>query len=288
MRQRPALFLVQGHQHAVAEKQLAETPRLQSLTPAQVKEYVPIIRPETLEAGLLDSTGGDLDVDAILQGFLRQFRHSGGRLEADCRVSQLQKVPSGWRVTCADGRQFEAGIVVNAAGAWVDELAGLAGLGPLGFAPLRRTALVVDAPPGLDCGTWPLAIDIAEQFYFKPDAGQLLLSPANETPSEPCDAQPEELEIAEAVDRIQQVAELTVSKVNRAWAGLRTFAPDRSFVVGFDPRSEGFFWLAGQGGYGVQAAPGLSALAARLLMEDSLSEEDQALARAMAPVRLIS
>jgi D-arginine dehydrogenase len=154
--------------------------------------------------------------------------------------------------------------VVNAAGAWADRVAALAGAAPIGLQPMRRTALIVDAPEGSDSQSWPMVIDIDEQFYFRPDAGGLLLSPGDETPSEPCDAQPEELDIAIAVDRVQQATTLAVRRVRRSWAGLRSFVADRTPVVGFAPDAPGFFWLAGQGGYGIQTAPAMGQLAAAL------------------------
>ena len=141
---------------------------------------------------------------------------------------------------------------------WADNIALMADLQPLGIKPLRRTVVLVDPPPGIDISDWPLTIDIDENFYFKPEAGQLLISPADETPSEPCDAQPDEMDIAIIIDRVQQVTNLEVAKINHSWAGLRSFAPDKTFVTGFDPRVDGFFWFAGQGGYAGSAstAPG--------------------------------
>lgn len=136
----------------------------------------------------------------------------------------------------------------------------MAGLTPLGLSPMRRTALLVDVPVDSSVNDWPLVIDVDENFYFKPDAGSLLISPADETPVSPCDAQPEELDIALAISRVSEVTSLAVQRVKHSWAGLRTFAPDRTFVVGFDARAPGFFWLAGQGGYGVQSSPGMAQL----------------------------
>jgi len=159
---------------------------------------------------------------------------------------------------------------VNAAGAWADEVARLAGARPVGLRPLRRTAMLVDAPHGLACAGWPAAISIDESFYFKPDAGRLLLSPADEEPSPPCDAQPEDLEVAIAVDRFENATGARVAKVWHRWAGLRVFSADRTPVVGFDPQVEGFFWLAGQGGYGIQSAEALGRLSAALACGDAV------------------
>jgi D-arginine dehydrogenase len=195
----------------------------------------------------------------MLQGFLRQFRYRGGTLLANHCVSCMERTAGVWRVT-AGGQLFEAPVVVNAAGAWVERVAALAGLESLGIRPLRRTALTISAPDGVDTRDWPEMVDADEDFYFKPDAGQILISPADETPTEPCDAQPEELDVATGVYRFEQATGLEIRRVNHSWAGLRTFAPDRVLVAGFDPRSEGFFWLAGQGGYGVMTSPAMARL----------------------------
>jgi D-arginine dehydrogenase len=169
-----------------------------------------------------------------------------------------------WTVT-AGSQRFQAPIVVNAAGAWVERVAGMAGLETLGIEPLRRTALTIDAPAGLEIGGWPEMVDADEDFYFKPDAGQIMISPADETPSRPCDAQAEDFDVAMGVHRFEQATGLDIQRVNHSWAGLRTFAPDRVFVAGFDPRAEGFFWLAGQGGYGVQSSAAMARLTRFLL-----------------------
>jgi D-arginine dehydrogenase len=180
-------------------------------------------------------------------------------------------VNGGWNV-CADKLRFSAPYIVNAAGAWADQIAALAGLAPLGLTPKLRTAALVPVPSTLGVQKFPIVIDIAEQFYFKPDAGDLLVSPADETPVQPCDAQPDEFDIAVAIDRIEQVTTLQISRVTHRWAGLRTFAPDKTPVVGWDHRAKGFFWLAGQGGYGIQTAPALSELAAASVLSREIPE----------------
>jgi D-arginine dehydrogenase len=167
----------------------------------------------------------------------------------------------GWRVE-TEGGVFDAPLLVNAAGAWCDQVAEMAGVSQIGLRPLRRTAALVDAPAQIDASQWPLTIDIDEEFYFKPDAGRLLISPGDETPSEPCDAQPEEIDLAYAVDRIERATTIEVRRVHSRWAGLRCFVDDRTPVVGYAPGVQGFFWLAGQGGYGIQTAPALSRYAA--------------------------
>lgn len=290
IRDRAALFVARDDQQASVDDMLKENPDLRQLAGSELNGRVPILRPDEITMGLLDVRGGDLDVDAILQGYLRQFRKAGGRIFTGTRV---QSIAAGndlqrWKVNEA----FSAPVIINAAGAWADVVATAAGLAPLGLQPMRRTAFLVDAPDsaGTDIDSWPLTVGIDEDFYFKPDAGHLLISPADETPSVPCDAQPEEIDIAIAIDRVQRVTHLDVSHVRHRWAGLRTFAPDKSFVIGFDPRAAGFFWLAGQGGYGVQSAPGVSALAQHLLTGATPADgfQDVTLSiDAVCPARLI-
>jgi len=264
LRPRPALFIGGEDQRAGLESLHADNPSLERVDGDALRRLVPVLKENQVLAGLLDAGGGDLDVAAILQGFLQRFRARGGRMLTDHGVGGLAYKRGAWRVVAGDS-EFAAPVVVNAAGAWADRVAVLAGLQPVGLTPMRRTAFLVDAPAGIEIADWPLVVDADEQFYFKPDAGRILVSPADETPSEPCDAQAEDLDIAVAVDRLTRVADIDVRHVRHRWAGLRTFAPDRTFVVGFDPRADGFFWLAGQGGYGVQTAPGIARLAAHLL-----------------------
>jgi D-arginine dehydrogenase len=229
----------------------------------------PILKPGYAAAALWEPGAQDIDVDALLQSFVRKFRSSGGTVLTSAKVTAVTKSTEGWRV-CTGEVEYTAPILVNAAGAWADQVAELAGIAPLGIQPYQRTAVLVDPPAGDEIGDWPCVIDIDENFYFKPDAGKLLLSPADEEPMAPCDAQPEELDVAIAVDRVQQATTLPVRRVGHRWAGLRSFAPDRLPVVGFDPRAPGFFWLAGQGGYGIQTAPALSRLAASLVTGESV------------------
>jgi D-arginine dehydrogenase len=214
----------------------------------------------------------DIDVHALLQGYLRAFRSAGGALVADAEVIGLERVGGVWHARTREAI-FAAPVLINAAGAWADAIAGLAGLPPLGIAPLRRSMVTIDAPPGIDFVAWPMFNDVEEQFYVKPDAGRLLLSPAEETPSPACDAQPEDLDLALAVDRLERATTLKVTRLLGRWAGLRCFAPDRTPVVGFDPLAEGFFWLAGQGGYGIQTSPALGSLTAALVRGRSVPAE---------------
>lgn len=269
IRQRPAIFIARSNQKNSVAAMAAENPSLQSLDAANIAARVPIIDRAIITQGLLEPAGGDLDVDATLQAFLRGYRQRGGEVRTGISIDTLDYRDGLW--TLNDGNDaLQAPIIVNAAGAWADSVARAAGIGTLGISPRRRTALLVDPPEDTGFADWPMVLDVDEQFYFKPDAGQLLISPADETLSEPCDAQPDELDVAIAIDRFTQVTSMPIRKINHRWAGLRTFAPDRTFVVGFDPRAKGFFWLAGQGGYGVQSAPGMAQLAKHLLLRTPL------------------
>ncbi len=224
---------------------------------------LPMMRPDYLAGAFVEPDAMDMDVNAIHQGWLRLLRQRGGSVVTTAGVSALACKDGVWHAATTAGT-FAAEVVVNAAGAWADQIAALAGGQPVGLVPRRRTVLTFDPPAGLDIARWPHVIDIDEQFYFKPEAGRILLTPADETPQDPADAQPEELDLALAIDRFEQATTLRVQRIVRRWAGLRTFAPDRTPVVGFDPDLEGFFWLAGQGGYGIMTSPALSRIAAAL------------------------
>ena len=235
-----------------------------TLSAEEVNERIPIFRPGYIAAGVIESGSADLDVDAIHQGFLRRIRQRGSVVQVDSDVRALTRRDGVWHATTAKG-VHSAPILVNAAGAWGDALAGLAGVAPVGLVARRRTAVLIPAPADASVASWPSVFDASEQFYFKPDAGMLLLSPADEVPSEPCDAQPDEIDVATAVDRFETATVHPVRRLQRSWAGLRTFSPDRTPVVGFDPEAEGFFWLVGQGGYGIQTAPAMGQIAASLI-----------------------
>lgn len=247
------------------------------------------LRPGHVAAALYEPQAQDLDVHALLQGYLRWLRGNGGRLVIDAGVVALQRIDGQWVIHTAAGT-FRAKILVNAAGAWVDEVAGLAGARPSGIRPLRRTAFMVDAPPTLDITHWPMTDDIASQFYFKPDAGRLLVSPADETVSVPCDAWPDDMDIAIAVDRIEQATTLSITHVQQKWAGLRSFVADRNPVIGYDPLIEDFFWIAALGGSGIQTAPAVGRLAAARIKHQPVPDDLQQRGldeRALSPQRLV-
>jgi D-arginine dehydrogenase len=266
--------------------EIAASPFTRTMSSAQARDWVPVLRPEAAAHAVLDTSAHDIDVNALHSGFLRMAKAAGASLVCNAGVLTLQRA-QGWRIVTAAG-EFRARVLVNAAGAWADTLATMAGVRPLGIEPLRRTAVLIDSPDAAGSAAWPAVIAADGSFYFKPDAGLILASPCDETPSEPCDAQPEELDIAIGVDRVENATTLAIRRVTRAWAGLRCFAPDRSPVVGYDAGCEDFFWLAGLGGYGVQTAPALSALAASLALHQPAPKGFEASsihAAALAPSR---
>jgi D-arginine dehydrogenase len=250
---------------------------------------VPCLRPEAAAFGLAEDGASDIDVHAMHQGYLRGFRQNGGRVLTDAHVTGLTRDAGLWTVTLADGRAVRARHLVNAAGAWADELADLAGARRIGLEPRRRTAFTFAPPEGVDAARWPAVVGIDESYYFKPDAGQLLGSPANADPVHPHDVVPEELDVALGIHHIEQATTLTIRRPHRVWAGLRSFVADGDMVIGWDGEREGFFWLAGQGGYGIQSAAGAALLARSLLLGQELPEALRAegLAAAMlSPQRL--
>jgi len=235
----------------------------------EVRARVPCFAPDQVAGGLLEPDAMDIDVHALHGGFLRGLRDRGGQLTCGAEVRTMARDGSLWRVQTAGG-DFAAPLLVNAAGAWADGIGRLAGARPIGLVPKRRTAITFDPPAGLSIDRWPAVIDIDEDWYLKPDAGRILASPADETPSPPCDAQPEEYDVAVLVDRLTRVTTLQVPRIRARWAGLRSFVADQTIVAGFDAQAPGFFWLAGQGGYGIQTAPAVARAAAALINGETL------------------
>ncbi|WP_348525002.1 FAD-dependent oxidoreductase [Pararhodobacter sp. SW119] len=267
LRPRGAVFLARPDQRATLEALETELgASVKPLGQAALRDMLPLLRPDYCAAGLIDRQAADIDVDALHHQYLRRLAASGGELRCGAEVLALQRDGGGWRVETPGGA-LRAEIVVNAAGAWADELAGKADVAPVGLMPKRRTALLVAPPEGAAHDSWPMAVDVDERFYLKPDAGKLLISPADETPSPPCDAQPEELDVAVCIDRIQRAFDLPVRRIEHKWAGLRSFVADKCPVAGYAPDAPGFFWLAGQGGYGIQSAPALARFAAALALD---------------------
>jgi D-arginine dehydrogenase len=288
LKPRGSLFVANEDQVAAFEL-LRDAPDVaqhtRDLTPADAQRIVPIIKEEWLVRTMLEEGSQDVDVHALHQGYLRGMKAQGASVVSAALVQSIVRRANLWCVTAA-GQQFEAPVVINAAGAWADEIAKLAGVRPVGLEPRRRTALLIDAPVGTSIDQWPMVLDVGDTFYFKPDAGRLLLSPADETPSPPCDVQPDDLDVAIAVDRFEQATSVSVQRVRHQWAGLRSFVADRSPVIGFDAHADGFFWLAAQGGYGIQTAPAAARLAAALLTHQSPSPDIEPFLSALSPRRL--
>jgi len=294
---RNILMIAREDQRTIYEAMLAEALAeadadgpVQALDAAGLRAHQPLLREGYASLGYLDQSASDIDVGALHQGFLRGFARLGGTLVTKAEVTALRHTKGVWHLTTRAGA-FEAGVIVNAAGAWADKIAELAHVAPIALTPKRRTALIVAAPEGVKVDALPLTIDINEEFYLKPDAGRLLISPADETPSAPRDAQPDEMDVAICVDRIETAFDLAIGRIANKWAGLRSFVADKSPVVGFAPECDGFFWLAGQGGYGIQTAPALSRLAAALVEGEDVPDDILAQrfdAGMVAPARLLS
>jgi len=238
---------------------------LQRLDATGAHQLCPLLRPDALY-GIADPNGIRLDPHAMLQGFARQLRRSGGELRTDARVAVIGRRSGSWQVTTQAGDKLSAPIVVNAAGAWADAVAKLAGVRQIGLQPKRRTIITFDAPAGTDLDSLPFAKTVGDELYFAPESGRLFACPMDEVPSDPCDAQPDEYEMALAVERMQERTTVTVQRIVSRWAGLRSFTADKHPVVGFAPDAEGFFWLAGQGGAGLQTSPAMSRIAAALVL----------------------
>jgi len=264
LRPRGILYVADTAQSAKVDELLAAADGLHEIASEEALRYVPILRPESIARAAYEADAMDIDVDRLHQGYLRGLRRAGGEVVCRAAVRRLARRDGLWQAESAAGT-FVAPTVVNAAGAWADAVAAMAGLAPLGLAPLRRSAVILPAPPGLAVDDWPLTGDVEETYYFKPEAGKLMVSPADETPVAPHDAWPDDMELAEGLDRFVRATHYELRHVERTWAGLRTFAPDRTPVIGFDPAAEGFFWCAGQGGYGIQTAAAAAQLAAGLL-----------------------
>jgi D-arginine dehydrogenase len=260
-----ALLSSRGMLHLAREDQLATLAAARSaavrrLDRAAVCELMPLLDPAYVAGGLLEPDAMAIDVAALHQGYLRGVRRQG-RLVTDAEVTAVARTAEGWQIESTRGG-FRAGVLVDAAGAWADRLAGLAGIAPIGLVPKRRTAILIETPDDLDPSSWPMVIDIDERFYIKPEGKMLLVSPADETPVAPGDAQPEEIDVAYAAARFEEVTGRTVRRIAHRWAGLRSFVADHLPVVGPDPDAPDFVWLAGQGGAGIMTAPALARIAA--------------------------
>jgi D-arginine dehydrogenase len=251
----------------------ASCPGLQQLGRDECLERVACLRPQRVLGAMLDVASMDIDVHGLHQGYLKRLRQHGGVLRCDAELRGARRVGGNWELTLSKGAPVRAQVVVNAAGAWADAIGAWMGAPRIGLVPHRRTAFTFPAPEGMPVAHWPVVCSLDETWYFKPDAGVLLGSPANADPTVPHDVRPEELDVATGIHHIEAQTTLTIRRPLRTWAGLRSFVADGELVIGWDPDCEGLFWVAGQGGYGIQSAPGASALAASLLLGQPLPGE---------------
>jgi D-arginine dehydrogenase len=244
--------------------ELSSFARLEWLDARGVHEICPLLNDDACH-GIADLNGIRLDPHALLQGNLRQLRAHGGELHASARAARIEHRSGAWTVTTDNGDIYSAPVLVNAAGAWADKVAQLAGVQPVGLQPKRRTIITFDAPPGTELDGLPFAKTVGDELYFAPESGRLFASPMDEVPSDPVDAQPDEYEVALAAFRMEERTTVKVTSIHSRWAGLRTFTSDRHPAAGFAPDADRFFWLAGQGGFGLQTSPAMARIAASLI-----------------------
>ncbi len=275
--------------HEVYDDFRSQSPNVTLIDAAQAVERVPCLRGEQICGAIEEPDARDIDVHALHQGFLRGMTRQGAVLHNQAEVVSAAHADGVWTLTLSDGRSLRARALVNAAGAWADHAAALCGASPVGLQPCRRTAFTFSGPPDVDFAHWPAVVGVDESYYFKPDAGQLLGSPANADPVAAHDVVPEELDVATGIYRIETATSLTIRRPKHTWAGLRSFVRDGDFVVGWDADAPAFFWLAAQGGYGIQTAAATSELAAALLTRQPLPAHLHAHgvdAEAVRPARL--
>nr|WP_239481960.1 FAD-binding oxidoreductase [Pseudomonas insulae] len=266
----------------------ASVPEMRLLDAAEACALVPVLRQELIHGAMYDPSAADIDTDALHQGYLRGIRQHGGEIHCAREVLSIARTADGWQVRCGE-QLYCAPVLINAAGGWADQLAALAGVAPIGLQPKRRAAFTFAAPDGVDSHAWPCVVSLDESFYFKPDAGLLLGSPANADPVAPHDVQPEELDIATGIYQIEEHTHLHIRRPQHSWAGLRSFVADGDLVGGYDTQVEGFFWVAGQGGYGIQTSAAMGQACAALIRRQPLPEHLSAFglsAALLSPARL--
>ncbi len=269
MSRRPVLFLAPQDQRDALDRLLVEGNGLRPLSLDAARAMVPALRPGYAAAAAVEDDAFDMDVASLHHGFLRQLRAHDGTIALRSRTGRIARVAGEWQVDVTGGERFAAPVVVDAAGAWGDVVAEQAGVAPLGLVPKRRTGVVIEPTPW-DVPSWPMINDVAHTWYARPEARtRLMVSPADETDMDPHDVQPDEMDIAIAIDRMQQALDIEVRRTEHSWAGLRTFSPDRNLAFGWAGDAESFFWCVGQGGYGIQTSP-----AAGRLVADVISGRD--------------
>ncbi len=263
---RRGMMMVAGPDHAEAFKADSADLGLDEVTLDAAQHLWPILNRDTVAHAAYREDAQDLDTDLLIQNFARTARSHGARIVTDARVSAITRLAGGWHVTTAAGQIFEGDLLVNAAGAWADPVAQMAGLRPLGIQPYRRSMARIALPVGMSPADWPFVDGVGESWYCKPDAGALIVSPADEDPVDPQDAWADDMVLAEGLARYQEMVTEPVTRMLANWAGLRSFAPDRALVIGADAQDATFLWCAGQGGYGFQTAPAASQLLADLAL----------------------
>ncbi|MFV3332131.1 NAD(P)/FAD-dependent oxidoreductase [Pseudomonas sp. NY15437] len=271
------------------ESALASVPEMRLLSADEACAIVPVLRRDKVHGAMLDPSAADIDTDGLLQGYLRGIRRNGGSVQLDSEALEIRRIDGAWEVRCAQ-QTYRAPVLVNAAGGWSDKIAELAGAAPLGLVPKRRAAFLFSPPEGVDSHAWPVLVSLDESFYFKPDAGMLLGSPANADPVEPHDVQPEELDIALGIYQIEEHTTLSIRRPSHTWAGLRSFFADGDLVSGYDPATPGLYWVAGQGGYGIQTSAAMGEASAALIRREALPEHltrHGLTAEMLSPARLL-
>lgn len=272
----PMLWIAREDQRKVLEEALEEgraagSP-VEAIDVSGACEVCPVLREDYVAAATIEWSALHIDVAALLDAFIRGFRRQGGHLVGGAPVERLVREGDGWQVD-AGGERYSTPTVINAAGAWADVVGQLAGAESIGLRPLRRTAITFEPPAGADVSSWPCVVDADEDFYFKPEGVRLLASPCDETPMEPCDVLPDDYEVALVAELVKRATHLEIRHIENRWAGLRNFVADRSPVIGFDPARAGFFWLAGQGGFGIMTAPAAAQAAAGLIADGRLPDD---------------
>ncbi len=242
---------------------------MQEISAAQALEKVPAINTQVYTKFSIDPQTFDIDVDALLAAHIKQLKKNTGQLVTNAQVIKLDHHNDLWTITTKQ-QEFTASIVVNAAGAWADHIAELANLKNLSIQPKRRSAALIDVSDKWDVSDWPFVVTAGDTFYFRPIGKKLMISPADQTPVKPHDAWADDMALAHAMEDFRQATGFEVTRLEHTWAGLRTFAPDGNPVIGFDPRAKGFFWLAGQGGYGIETSPAISRIASALITQKNI------------------
>ncbi len=268
---RGSLVLEAEGQEQEAQNFLAKAVDIEERSEAEIRAMIPVLRKGYAKRGFLEAGTGALDVDLLHRGYLRLFKQRGGVLTLQAAATKVTKMGDNWQIETSQG-EFTAKLIVNAAGAWGDQVAMLAGVKAVGLIPKRRSIGVISVQD-YDVMKWPFMVDCAESWYAVPQSGKLLVSSADATPVEPHDAYADDEAIAIGIDRLMQATTIDVQRLEHSWGGLRTFSQDGAPVVGFDPSTDGFFWLVGQGGYGIQSSPALSRAAAAMVLGEALPED---------------